>query len=371
MPGDPHSRIRAIDWLRGLAVVLMVQTHALSLLREELRAGTLFNALQWMDGLVAPAFILAAGFSMALTQVRTAAQTGAPEARRRRMLKTLRRLGEVLLVGTLVNWMWFPIFRQPRWIFRMDILQCIGFSLLIALPILFALAPRPRALRWTALLLAAIAFGVAPLLESLGLPWDGILNSRPPAVFPLLPWAGYVYLGAAIGAATAEKGPHGAALWLLGLAGAGIAIWVATPWFEGAYPPHQFWVTNPANAARRWTQVCLFALVLLGLELRVPGGWRNSAPVRFVEVFGTSSLAGYFFHEMLLFYRVLGFSFEGRWGKSCSWPRYWALTALLAACTFALTWLTDRVYQAVGRRQLVRRPATQPPGSCAAEPRES
>ena len=62
--------------------------------------------------------------------------------------------------------------------------------------------------------------GVAPLLESLGLPWDGILNSRPPAVFPLLPWAGYVYLGAAIGAATAEKGPRGAALWLLGLAGA-------------------------------------------------------------------------------------------------------------------------------------------------------
>src|SRR5690242_14736613 len=193
------ARVRAIDWLRGLAVIFMIQTHSFALLKPELRAGSLFNALQWVDGLVAPAFILAAGFSMALTQVRAAAQGGAADARRRRIRKTLRRLGEVLLVGTLVNWMWFPIFREPRWILRMDILQCIGFSLLIALPILFALAPHPRALRFVALLLAAAAFGLAPFSEALGPPWAGIVNQRPPAVFPLLPWAGYVYLGAAIG----------------------------------------------------------------------------------------------------------------------------------------------------------------------------
>src|SRR5438270_10525630 len=251
------ARIRAIDWLRGIAVLFMIQTHAMALLRPELRGKALFNALQWMDGLVAPAFILAAGFSMALTQVRAAAASGDADARRRRMKKTLRRLGEVLLVGALVNWMWFPIFREPRWIVRMDILPCIGISLLIALPILFSLAPRPAALRWTALLLAALAFGLAPLAESLGPPWDRFLNQRADAVFPLLPWSGYVYLGAAVGAAAAEKGARGAALWLCGLAAAGILVWVATPWFAAAYPPHQFWVTNPANSARRWTQVCL------------------------------------------------------------------------------------------------------------------
>jgi uncharacterized membrane protein len=349
VPPKP-GRIRAIDWLRGLAVLFMIQTHALGLLRPALRAGSAFAALQWMDGLVAPAFILAAGFSMALTQVRAAAGPGAADARRRRMRRTLRRLGEVLLVGVLVNWMWFPILREPRWIVRMDILPCIGISLLIALPILFALAPRPAALRWTALLLAALAFGLAPLAESLGPPWDRFLNQRADAVFPLLPWAGYVYLGAAVGSAAAEKGARGAALWLAGLAGAGILTWVATPWFAAAYPPHHFWVTNPANSARRWTQVCLLALVLLGLEQRVQGSWRESLPVRFVEVFGMSSLAGYFFHQALLFYRVFGFSFQSRWGESCSWPKYAALVGLLIACTFALTWLTDRVYQRVDRR---------------------
>ena len=107
---------------------------------------------------------------------------------------------------------------------------------------------------------------------------------------------------------------------------------------------------NPANAARRWTQVCLVALALLAVEQRIPGSWRGSAAVRFVEVFGTSSLAGYFFHEMLLFFRVFGFSFEARWGKSCSWPQYAALTILLAACTFVLTWMTARIYAAVEQR---------------------
>src|SRR5438552_19197661 len=113
------GRIRAIDWLRGLAVLFMIQTHALALLRPELRAGALFSTLQWIDGLVAPSFILAAGFSMALTQVRAAAQPGARWPRFRR---TLRRLGEVLAVATLVNWAWFPLVREPRWILRMDIL---------------------------------------------------------------------------------------------------------------------------------------------------------------------------------------------------------------------------------------------------------
>jgi hypothetical protein len=32
---------------------------------------------------------------------------------------------------------------------------------------------------------------------------------------------------------------------------AGIALWILTPQLTAVYPPHQFWVTNPANHARR------------------------------------------------------------------------------------------------------------------------
>src|SRR5207248_7478706 len=74
---------------------------------------------------------------------------------------------------------------------------------------------------------------------------------------------------------------------------------------------------------------------------------RTSAAVRFIEVFGTSSLAGYFLHEMLLYFHIFGFSFEVVWGNSCSWGKYLLVLSLLIAMTFALTWLVDRVYRKV------------------------
>jgi hypothetical protein len=48
---------------------------------------------------------------------------------------------------------------------------------------------------------------------------------------------------------------------------------------------------------------------------------------------------------MLLFFRIGGFSFQAVWGDRCTWPQYWAVTALLIGCTFVLTWVTDRLYQ--------------------------
>jgi hypothetical protein len=76
-------------------------------------------------------------------QVR-AASAGGPRAPR--VLRTLRRIGEVLAVGTIINWVWFPISVEPGWLLRVDILQCIGLTLLVALPLNIALAARPRAL---------------------------------------------------------------------------------------------------------------------------------------------------------------------------------------------------------------------------------
>jgi uncharacterized membrane protein len=338
-------RVRAFDWLRGIAVLVMIQTHSLVLLRPELRQGALFSVLQWIDGLVAPSFIFAAGFALALVQVRSAQQ--ASSSRLRRLRRTLRRLGEVFFVATLTNWMWFPIFREPRWILRVDILHCIGLALLIALPAMFLLATRPRALRWVALALAALVFGLAPFGEQVRGPLAMLANGSTGAVFPLLPWAGYVYLGAAIGATQAVGGTSSTVRWLIGIALGGIVLWIFSDRVAALYPPHQFWVTDPANSARRWTQVCLVSLALIGAEHLPQTKWRASAPVRFIEVFGTSSLAGYFLHEMLLYFRIFGFSFQRLWGDSSSWGQYWALLLLLIAMTFALTVLVDRIYRRV------------------------
>ncbi len=343
--------MRAIDWLRGIAVLFMIQTHALFLLTPELRASPWVERLLKVDSLVAPAFIFSAGFATALLMVRSAAGG----VLRERVGRNLRRIGEVLAVATLVNWAWFPLLREPVWILRMDILQCVGVCLLIVLPVAALLASRPRVLGAVAFLLALAVFLVAPFGEQVEGPWATLTNKSSFAPFPLLPWLGFAWLGAFTGTVAGAWGRAGLARALGGLMVLGFAGMLAADFLYGLYPPHRFFVANPSNSAMRFAWVCAVLLGLLWLEGRVPVGATPSRPRRFVEVFGTSSLSAYFFHEMLLFYRIGGvFSFQRFWGDRSGWLQFWLLLAALIGLTFLLCVATDRMRRGVrhGRRTL-------------------
>ncbi|MGO9064647.1 MAG: heparan-alpha-glucosaminide N-acetyltransferase domain-containing protein [Myxococcaceae bacterium] len=356
------GRIRAFDWLRGLAVLVMVETHALVFLRLELHLTRAMARLNWVNGLVAPSFILAAGFSLGLLQVRAAALGRGGQSAR--LWRTLRRIGEVLAVATLVNVVWFPISVEPRWLTRIDILQCIGLSLLLALPLLFLLARRPSLLASVCLVVAGAIFFLAPYTAWVtGSVATQLLRREGPwsTVFPLVPWSGYIFLGAALGALLAAGELPQVRWLLLALAGVGLLIALLTPVWLAVYPPHEFWVTDPSNSAQRWTVVAALLLGLLALEARIPERWRVRAPVRFVELFGTSSLAAYFFHEMLLFYQVRGVSLDVLFGRRCGWWAYAALTGCVIGVTAVLTALTDRVYRALDNRTHLPAVALPPP----------
>jgi uncharacterized membrane protein len=345
-PVSPVSqdRVRAIDWLRGIAVLFMIQTHALSLLTPELRKSVWVGRLLKVDGLVAPAFIFSAGFATALLMVRSAAGG----VLRERVGRNLRRIAEVLAVATLVNWAWFPLLREPVWILRMDILQCVGVCLLLVLPVAALLASRPHVLGAVTFVLAMAVFAVAPLGELVQGPWATLTNKSSFAPFPLLPWLGFAWLGAFAGTLAGAWGRAGLARALVVLMALGLLGAVAGDFLYSLYPPHRFFVANPSNSAARFGWVCAVLLGLLWLEGRVPAGARPSRTRRFIEVFGTSSLSAYFFHEMLLFYRIGGvFSFQRFWGDKSGWLGFWLLLAALIALTFALCVMTDRVVRRV------------------------
>ena len=113
-------------------------------------------------------------------------------------------------------------------------------------------------------------------------------------------------------------------------------MWLLQPVWLAIYPPHAFWVTDPANSAQRCVVVMVVLLALSTVEARAPASFRASAPVRFVELFGTSSLAAYFWHEMLLYYQVRGISLAGVAGGKCGWLGYALLTAAVIATTAVL-----------------------------------
>jgi uncharacterized membrane protein len=350
------ARVKAFDWLRGLAVLVMIECHAMVLLRQELLATRAAAVMDWLNGLVAPSFIFAAGFSLALVQVRTARTGG---ARGPRLLRTLRRIGEVLAVGTLINYVWFPISVEPGWLLRVDILQCIGVSLLFALPLFAGLAATPRRLLVGCLLVAAALFFVAPFADGYRGTLQDWVNQTGPhhSVFPLLPWAGWVFLGGAAGAVAGSSDLRAVLKLLVALAVGSVAVWLLQPVWLAIYPPHAFWVSDPANSAQRCVMVMLVLLALSTVEARAPASFRASAPVRFAELFGTSSLAAYFWHEMLLYYQVRGISLAGVAGGKCGWLGYALLTAAVIATTAVLAAVTDRVYRWLdGSRRPVPRP---------------
>jgi uncharacterized membrane protein len=350
------ARVFAFDWLRGLAVLVMLQTHAVPLLLPELRSGELFRRVVAIDGLVAPSFIFSAGFALALVQVRAALSGRLREQAK----KSARRLGEVFFVAALVNFIWFP-WSPLKWVFRLDILHCIAISLALLLPVLVALATRPRLLRWVLLGLALLVFGLSPLTEGVT-GWaqlflntkPGVLDATTGAAFPLFPWAGYVFLGASFGATVAAmKTENELWGWLSLLLGLGVVLWMNGETAKALYPPHDFWANNPADAARRWTQVLSLVAALRLLELRFPASAKWGVP-KWLAAFGGASLSAYFFHEMLLYQRHVGV-FARFFRDRADWPTFWLLVAALIgatwACVKAWTALQARVTSSAARPQ--------------------
>jgi uncharacterized membrane protein len=361
------ARIHAFDWLRGIAVVVMLQTHALVLLNEAATKTALFRWLVRVDGLVAPSFIFSAGFALALVQVRAAA-AGRLAAQAR---KSLSRALEVLLVASLINAIWFPVWREPKWFLRIDILHCIGLSLLLVLPVLVGLATRPRVLRVVTLGLALVIFATSPFAEGATGAWSILLNTRPGVLdpttattFALFPWSGYVFLGASFGATvasmTSERQLWG---WLGLLLGLGALLWWQEDPLRAAYPKHDFWVTNPANAAQRWTLVLSLVALLRLIEVRWPASVRSRV-AQLVGTFGASSLSAYFFHQMLLYQRHVGV-FTRFWRAQADFPLY----AVLVTALVATTWACVKGWNRLEPQLRSRLPGGAPVTSSATPPR--
>jgi len=337
-------RARAIDWLRGLAALVMVQTHALVLVQPALREGPASKLMGVIDGTVAPAFYFCAGFALAYTLVGAGKKNAVAKRARRIFFRSL----QVLAVAAWLTWQWFPIFDEPKWLLRIDVLSCIGLSLLVLLVISAPLAKFPRTLGLLMLALASAIFAFAPAMSRMHGPLAPFIGISTGSVFPLVPWGGHLAFGAAGGALIA-CGFKSIRVWGV------LAIWavvsrIVTGHFAAAFGEHDPW-SEPAG---QWQRVCvvmavtlLFALV----ELRV-GDAKPSVPRRVLEWYGTTSLWLYALHEVWLYMPKFGFCFNDHWGNRLTWPQYVGATLLLIlAATVTVggvelvSWCWDRAKQ--------------------------
>src|SRR5258708_21052132 len=126
------KRLSYIDWLRGLACLLMFQTHcSASWLRPDLHDSALYKWSQLGGTLPAPLFIFLAGISMPLVTERLR-QNGI--AHNTIAKQTIFRGAEIFALGILFPLQEYALgYKRVPWtdLFRVDILNILGLSMIL------------------------------------------------------------------------------------------------------------------------------------------------------------------------------------------------------------------------------------------------
>src|SRR5579863_3034766 len=221
------KRLSYIDWMRGLACVLMFQTHCYdSWLSPEARKSAVFTWSQLGGTLPAPLFVLLSGISFALVTERLR-EKGATSGE---MAKTtIRRGAEIFGLGLLFRIQEYVLgYGYSPWtdLLRVDVLNILGLSMMLmgvlcwlsarrASDDVSALSQNVAASRTrgilAGLLAATLIAMVTPLLWTThrprALPWPiesyingvHIYGNPQPWLFPLFPWAAFAFAGLAVG----------------------------------------------------------------------------------------------------------------------------------------------------------------------------
>jgi uncharacterized membrane protein len=131
---EPASskRLAYIDWMRGLACVLMIQAHCYdSWLSADARKTALYRWSQELSTLAAPIFIFLAGVSFALVTERLRLKN-TPEGQ---IFKTaIFRGAQIFGFGLLLRVQEFVLgYPKSPWtdLFRVDVLNILGISILL------------------------------------------------------------------------------------------------------------------------------------------------------------------------------------------------------------------------------------------------
>jgi uncharacterized membrane protein len=262
------NRLAYIDWMRGLACVLMFQTHCYaSWLMPEYQHTSFVRWSQILGTLPAPLFLFLAGVSVALTtqKLREKGKTRTEVAK-----QTILRGGEIFGLGLLFRIQEYAL--GHKWVpwtdlLRVDILNILGLSML-ALGVVCWLAAgetielsRRRSLYSGLALGATIALLTPPLWSTWRprfLPWplesyiNGVHNANVPQnwLFPIFPWCAFAFMGLAAGFSLfSESARKKGSKFFAYVAGVGVAAIALSQLFESIpirmYTLQDYWHAGP------------------------------------------------------------------------------------------------------------------------------
>jgi uncharacterized membrane protein len=298
------KRFPFLDWMRGLAVVIMIQCHTFnSFVRMDLRDGGPYTYSQFVGGMAAPLFLFMAGMTTAFQMESLARRE--PVALRRWLI-SLKRAGYILGIAflfRLTNYLGSFPHADPQEIIKVDILNCMGVGMAVFAAA--ALFDSNNRVRFTLLLGLAIA-AAAPVMTHLS--WDGapsllreyLVPVTGRGQFPFFPCASYLGFGLAAGVMVKRTAEDRFERFMQWSALAGFVLVFAAQYLANLpfsiYSQTSFWSDNPT-----------LVLIRLGVILAIMAGsyvWTESCAGprwSWMQCMGKNSLMVYWVHVMMVY----------------------------------------------------------------------
>jgi uncharacterized membrane protein len=290
--------------MRGLAIVVMIQTHTFnSFTRMDLREGGLYVLSQFVGGMAAPLFLFMSGMTLAFQMESLERRE---QHRWRRWLVSLRRGIYILAIAfafRLTNWAASLPHADAHDLTKVDILNCMGVGLM-ALSVGAVLDAKGRA-RFAAAAGFAIA-AAAPLVSAM--PWNHVPSmvreylapASVPGRFGFFPYVAYIGFGLAVGAivkSIAADRFERVIEWAMLI---GLALVFTGQYFANfpysLYSNASFWIDGPAlTVIRAGISLLLMAGAYLWTEYCVGPGWS------WMQCLGRNSLMVYWVHFSLVY----------------------------------------------------------------------
>lgn len=359
-PQKKPARWVALDLLRFVAVLMMVQGHTFTTLLSQS-----YNAERWhrhhdfVHGYTAPMFLFGSGLAFGFTTFRGWEKQTRPGPA---LNKRIRRYVTLILIGYFLH---LPAFFPSDWRWvtdahwrsfaQVDVLQHIGVSLgLLQLGAILLKKPE-RLVAVVTALFVIVVFG-APLIAAIPvgdhLPrWlAGYVNGHSGSMFPLVPWAGFTWAGL-LTAYAARRHPRPSDTLLLPMAITTalvllVPIAINRTGFQ-PYGDHQFWRTNPYYFFFRLGNVMLVLTAWMAVE-RTIDRFRLSrfSPieqgVRLAETVGQETLIVYVAHLMVLHGSVVTVGLQRSWDHALNLHEAIGVTVALTGAMIVLAVLNAR-----------------------------
>ena len=302
------KRFPFLDWMRGLAVVIMIQCHTFnSFARLDLRDGGPYVLSQFIGGMAAPLFLFMAGMTSGF-QMESLERKEANLWRR--WWISLRRAGYILGIAftfRFTNWLFSIPHAAWQEMTKVDILNCMGVGLgALAVISVFPAATRARYAVVAGLGIAA----VSPLLTNLD--WSGtpallqeyLVPGQARGHFPFFPWVAYVAFGMAAGDLVKRMASDRFERFMQWSVLIGFCMILTGQYFSNLpyslYTKSNFWTDSPALIIIRVGIILLMmAAAYLWTEYCAGPGWS------WMLAMGKNSLMVYWIHVMIVYGAVV------------------------------------------------------------------